>query len=111
MESHHLVGTITAQFASETGLSEATKVFAGGADNACGAIGAGIFIRRKDIVQHRNIWRYFYHMNKAEIVNLEEKSIIFNHGKEDVYYTMGVTLSVGHSLSWFKDTFAKDEDF
>src|SRR5574342_661243 len=33
VESHAFVGTVNAEFAQETGLSEAVKVFAGGADN------------------------------------------------------------------------------
>ncbi len=104
MESHHLVGTITAQFASETGLSEATKVFAGG------AIGAGILSEGKTLCSIGTsgvILSYKQSRNRE----FGGKVHYFNHGKEDVYYTMGVTLSVGHSLSWFKDTFAKDEDF
>jgi len=110
VESHHLVGTITAQFASETGLSEATKVFAGGADNACGVIGAGILSEGKTLCSIGTsgvILSYEQSRNRE----FGGKVHYFNHGKEDVYYTMGVTLSVGHSLSWFKDTFAKDEDF
>lgn len=35
----------------------------------------------------------------------------FNHGKEDAFYTMGVTLSAGYSLSWFKGIFAENENF
>ena len=35
----------------------------------------------------------------------------FNHGASDAFYTMGVTLSAGHSLTWFKEVFAKEETF
>ncbi|WP_042374977.1 xylulokinase, partial [Neobacillus jeddahensis] len=42
VETEELVGTILPEVAELTGLSAKTKVFAGGADNACGAIGAGI---------------------------------------------------------------------
>lgn len=34
-----------------------------------------------------------------------------NHAIPNAYYTMGVTLSAGHSLNWFKKTFAPDESF
>jgi xylulokinase len=37
--------------------------------------------------------------------------ILFNHTIEDGYYSMGVTLAAGHSLNWFKDTFAPDSTF
>src|SRR5699024_6579457 len=42
VESTDELGTISAEFAKKTGLSESTRVFAGGADNACGAVGSGI---------------------------------------------------------------------
>src|SRR5690606_25548262 len=35
----------------------------------------------------------------------------FNHGKQDAYYAMGVTLAAGYSLSWFKKTFAANEAY
>ncbi len=35
----------------------------------------------------------------------------FNHGKENAFYTMGVTLSAGHSLSWFEENFAENDTF
>lgn len=40
--SHEKVGLIKSEIAIATGLSESTKVIAGAADNACGAIGSGI---------------------------------------------------------------------
>ncbi|RBW69756.1 xylulokinase [Bacillus taeanensis] len=110
VESHHLVGTITAQFAFETGLSEATKVFAGGADNACGAIGAGILSEGKTLCSIGTSGVILSHEQRGDR-EFEGKVHYFNHGKKDAYYTMGVTLSAGHSLSWFKDTFAQNEDF
>lgn len=42
VESFEEVGTLLPEIADQTGLAAATKVYAGGADNACGAIGAGI---------------------------------------------------------------------
>lgn len=39
----HVVGFVTAQAASLTGLTEGTPVVAGGLDAACGALGAGVF--------------------------------------------------------------------
>ena len=42
MKSTDEVGTIQEPLASELGFTSSVKVFAGGGDNACGAIGAGI---------------------------------------------------------------------
>ena len=31
--------------------------------------------------------------------------------RKNAFYTMGVTLSAGHSLNWFRDNFAENETF
>lgn len=110
LESHGFAGNLTAEFARATGLSEATKVFAGGADNACGAIGAGILENGTTLCSIGT---------SGVVLSYEEKSNLdfggkvhyFNHGEKNAYYIMGVTLAAGHSLSWFKNTFAKQESF
>ncbi len=110
VESHHCVGGITERFAVETGLAKTTKVFAGGADNACGAIGSAILSDGKTLCSIGT---------SGVVLSYEEtkdrdfggKVHYFNHGKEDAFYTMGVTLAAGYSLSWFKETFAPNEKF
>lgn len=110
VESHEFVGTVTAEFAQETGLSEATKVFAGGADNACGAIGSGILSEGKTLASIGTSGVVLSYEERNDL-DFEGKVHYFNHSEENAYYTMGVTLAAGYSLSWFKDTFAKEEAF
>ncbi|WP_449538953.1 xylulokinase [Ferdinandcohnia sp. Marseille-Q9671] len=110
VESHSFVGTVTAEFANVTGLSETTKVFAGGADNACGAIGSGILSEGKTLCSIGTSGVVLSYEERNDL-DFEGKVHYFNHGEEDTYYTMGVTLAAGYSLSWFKDTFAKQEAF
>ncbi|TCN28078.1 xylulokinase [Mesobacillus foraminis] len=109
-ESHGHVGNITSDVALQTGLAESTKVFAGGADNACGAIGSGILAEGRTLcsVGTSGVVLSYEERNDQDF---EGKVHYFNHGEENAYYTMGVTLAAGYSLSWFKDTFAKDEEF
>ncbi|WP_110929657.1 xylulokinase [Bacillus massiliglaciei] len=108
VESHAFVGELTESFAKETGLSAKTKVFAGGADNACGALGSSILSEGKTLCS----------VGTSGVILAYEKSgdrdfggkvHYFNHASENAYYTMGVTLSAGHSLTWFRDTFANGE--
>ncbi|MDN3017120.1 xylulokinase [Paenibacillus sp. BSR1-1] len=110
VESHAFVGTITAEFAGATGLSEATKVFAGGADNACGAIGSGILFEGKTLCSIGTSGVVLSYEERNDL-DFEGKVHYFNHSEENAYYTMGVTLAAGYSLSWFKDTFAGTEAF
>ena len=99
------VGTLLPDVAADAGLTPGTKVFAGGADNACGAVGAGILgdgatmcsIGTSGVILG-------YERDKDR--DFAGKVHFFNHAQEDAYYAMGVTLSAGHSLGWFRDTFA-----
>ncbi|MFC5588901.1 xylulokinase [Sporosarcina soli] len=110
LESHDSVGSITLEFAKETGLDQATTVFAGGADNACGAIGAGILSDGKTLCSIGTSGVILsYEEDKDR--NFEGRVHFFNHGKENAFYTMGVTLAAGHSLEWFRNVFAENEPF
>ncbi|WP_147536255.1 xylulokinase [Bacillus marasmi] len=110
VETEAFVGSILPKVAKETGLSEGTKVFAGGADNACGAIGAGILSEGTALCSIGTSGVFLSYENDRT-KNYGGKVHFFNHGEKDAYYTMGVTLAAGYSLSWFKETFAKDESF
>lgn len=107
--SHDQTGTIISKIAFETGLKKSTKVFAGGADNACSAIGSGILEEGKTLCSIGTsgvILSYETNCDKE----LEAEGIhCFVHSEHNAYYTMGVTLAAGDSLSWFKDIFAAGE--
>ncbi|UOF90422.1 xylulokinase [Fodinisporobacter ferrooxydans] len=110
VDSHTCVGTLSHEFASGTGLSEMTKVFAGGADNACGAVGAGILSEGKTLCSIGTSGVVVSYEANSE-TDYEGKVHYFNHAKENAYYTMGAVLSAGYSLSWFKNQFASEESF
>ncbi|WP_314586888.1 xylulokinase [Paenibacillus terrigena] len=110
VESHAFVGYVTTDFAASTGLSIHTKVFAGGADNACGAIGAGILSDGKAMCSIGTSGVILaYEENKA--LPVAGKVHFFNHAQQDAYYAMGVTLAAGYSLQWFHDNFCKTQSF
>ncbi|MEN2769013.1 xylulokinase [Ornithinibacillus xuwenensis] len=110
VESHEEVGSILPHVATVTGLSPSTSVFAGGADNACGAIGSGILEEGKTLcsIGTSGVILSYEATGTKEF---EGKVHYFNHGAADAYYTMGVTLAAGDSLSWFKQVFAQGESF
>ncbi|MBU8771409.1 xylulokinase [Cytobacillus oceanisediminis] len=110
IESSGFAGYLMPEIAQETGLSEQVKVFAGGADNACGAIGSGILEEGKTLcsIGTSGVVLTYEESNEGDFGG---RVHYFNHGKENAYYTMGVTLAAGHSLSWFKNVFAEDEHF
>lgn len=110
VDSHAYVGDIHPDIAEETGLSPQTKVFAGGADNACGAIGAGILSSEYALA---SIGTSGVMLAYEESATQQTDGTVhfFNHAKKDAYYSMGVTLSAGQSLSWFKQQFAGQLSF
>lgn len=110
VNSHDEVGTVQEAFAEVSGLAQTTRVFAGGADNACGAIGAGILQEGKTLCSIGTsgvVLSYEAEGDKDFGGNVH----YFNHAVPDAFYTMGVTLAAGYSLSWFKDAFSPETSF
>ncbi|SCW43650.1 xylulokinase [Paenibacillus tianmuensis] len=104
------MGTLLPEIARQTGLRPETKVFAGGADNACGAIGAGIVkqgVALSSIGTSGVVLTCENNRNK----DFGGKVHFFNHAEPDAYYAMGVTLAAGYSLNWFKQLFAQSISF
>ncbi len=110
VDSHDLTGTLLPDVAERTGLPASVKVFAGGADNACGAIGSGILEEGLTLCSIGTSGVILSYEND-KTKDFGGKVHFFNHGKENAYYVMGVTLAAGYSLSWFKRTFAPDESY
>ncbi|MCM0582474.1 xylulokinase [Weissella diestrammenae] len=103
-------GNISQSYALFSGLTTETKVFGGAADNAAGAIGSAI-------LKPNMVWSsigtsgvVLKYEDNAD-VDYQGKIHFFNHAIPNKFYSMGVTLSAGHSLNWFKSTFAPEEDF
>jgi xylulokinase len=110
IESHGFVGTLLPEAAARVGLSASTRVFAGGADNACGATGAGILSDGDALCSIGTSGVILtYQQEGGEDFN--GRVHYFNHADSNAYYLMGVTLAAGYSLSWFRETFAAGESF
>lgn len=110
VNSHDEVGTVTKEFAEASGLAQTTRVFAGGADNACGAIGAGILEEGKTLCSIGTSGVVLSYEARGD-KDFDGKVHYFNHAAPGAFYTMGVTLAAGYSLSWFKDAFAPEASF
>ncbi|MGY3715719.1 xylulokinase [Sutcliffiella cohnii] len=110
VNSETCIGTLLPEVAEQAGLSPHTRVFAGGADNACGAIGAGILEEGKTLA---SIGTSGVVLSYESSHDKDFKGTVhyFNHAAPDACYTMGVTLAAGYSLSWFKNVFAKTEQY
>jgi xylulokinase len=109
-EAGAFTGTLSAEAAKATGLSPKTRVFAGGADNACGALGAGILASGLTLCSVGTSGVVLTYEDDPE-ADYQGKVHFFNHAKPGSFYAMGVTLAAGYSLSWFRRTFAAGESY
>ena len=111
VESYDCVGTITKKISELTGLSPSTKVFAGGADNACGAIGAKLTDEKTVLCSIGTSGVILANEIEDSTLTYDGALHVFNHSKPNSLYSMGVTLSAGQSLNWLKQTFFKNVSF
>lgn len=110
IESDECVGLLLPEVAEEAGLTSEVKIFGGGADNACGAIGAGILKPGETMCSIGTSGVILSYEEDAS-PDYKGKVHFFNHGRRGAFYAMGVTLAAGNSLTWFKETFAPDVSF
>lgn len=105
VESTDFVGCLKYEIKDHFNIQNDVKVFAGGADNACSAIGSGIVaddLALSSIGTSGVLLAIEKDIDKSKNVDLHT----FNHAVTDSYYKMGVTLAAGKSLDWYKSTFA-----
>ncbi len=110
MESSGFIGYLKEELQEKFGLLQQVKIFAGAADNASAAVGAGI-IDEDTAMASIGTSGVFLAPEESSDQNYEGKLHLFHHAVADSYYSMGVTLAAGHSLDWFKKTFAPDISF
>jgi xylulokinase len=101
LNSFDLAGKITKPIAEKTGLKFGTPVVAGGADNACGAVGSGIIQEGRVMVSIGSSGVVLAQTNNPQ-ADQEGRIHLFNHACPDSWYMMGVTLSAGMSYKWLQ---------
>ncbi len=103
------VGTLLPQIAKETGMAEEVKVFAGGADNACGALVPAFYHQ----VTHMQHWHIRCHSSYEENHNRELNGNLhlFHHGKKRRFLNNGSHFVSSYSLDWIKSLLAPNDSF
>ncbi len=102
-KSYEVCGETTEELEKLTGIKRGTKVVGGGADNACGAVGAGIVVEGRML---SSIGTSGVILTPTRIHKFDPQGRIhtFNHSVEGMWYLMGVELSAGMSLRWYRET-------
>lgn len=102
LQSVDVAGRLTARAAEETGLPAGLPVAAGGADNACGAVGAGVVRPGRSHVSIGSSGVIVCHAAQP-LRDGRGRVHTFNHAVPGAWYVMGVMLAAGLSLRWVRD--------
>jgi xylulokinase len=107
-ESEEISGRLTAKVAAELGLAEGTPVVGGGGDQAAGAVGNGIVatgVISATLGTSGVVFAY------ADEVRTDPKGRLhtFCHAVRGKWHVMGVVLSAGGSLQWFRNELGQAE--
>lgn len=111
LQSHDLAGTLNQDIAESLGLQAGIPIFAGGADNACAALGSGVINPTDSICSIGTSGVLLTCEPMGSATGYGHKIHLMHHAVPDVNYLMGVTLSAGYSLSWFKREFYATESY
>ena len=101
-ESPEVSGRISAQAAEITGLAEGTPVVGGGGDQAAGAVGNGVVRPGIVSVTTGTSGVVFAHMDEPR-ADPQLRTHTFCHAVPGKWHVMGVMLSAGGSLRWYRD--------
>lgn len=107
-ESPEVSGRITAEAAAATGLAPGTPVVGGGGDQAAGAVGNGI-VETGIVSSTVGTSGVVFAFSDAPIVDPQLRLHTFCHAVPDKWHLMGVMLSAGGSLQWYRDAFGQPE--
>lgn len=108
LDSVEVVDKLKPELAEEFDLPSDVQVVAGGADNACSAVGNGITDEGLVLASIGSSGVVLAHSDHME-VDFGGRVHSFNHSVPDEWYLMGVMLNAGLSYRWFRDTFSQLE--
>jgi xylulokinase len=109
-EGPEVTGAITDAAAAETGLPPGLLVAAGGGDNAAAAIGNGI-VREGQISSSIGTSGVIFAHSAALRIEPEGRLHSFCHAVPGGYHLMGVSLSAGAALRWWRDVVGGGVDY
>ena len=98
-ESYEIIGKLTENIKDEFGITEDIPVVAGGGDNACGAVGAGVINEDKILISLGTSGVVFIPQEKWKLP--EKNSMHTFCDANGKYHFMGVILSAASCLKWW----------
>ena len=105
--SSEITGSITSAAAADTGLPEGVPVVGGGADNACAATGAGVVSPGDALITVGTSGAVVAPTDRP-VTDPEMRIHSMRHAVPNTWYLMGVVLSAGAALDWWRRTSGGD---
>jgi xylulokinase len=106
-EGPEVTGRVSAEGARASGLPEGLPVIAGGGDNAAAAVGCGVIRPGTGLVSLGTSGVVFVPTDELRI-DPSGALHAFCHAVPGRYHLMGVMLSAGGALRWFRDAIAPE---
>ncbi len=100
--SSEVLGRVTPEAASLTGLARGTPVAGGGSDNACGAAGVGV-VRAGQVVAGWGTSGIVLAPVAEPRVDPALRVHTFCHVARGMWYNIGVVLTAGGAFGWYRD--------
>ena len=107
-ESEDVSGHLTEEAARLLGLSKGVAVVGGGGDQAAGAVGNGIVKKGAISATMGTSGVVFAHSDEVQI-DPEGRAHTFCHAVRDKWHVMGVVLSAGGSLQWYRNQLCEQQ--
>ncbi|NOX55942.1 MAG: xylulokinase [Planctomycetes bacterium] len=107
-ESEEISGRLSPTAAKEVGLPAGVPVVGGGGDQAAGAVGNGIVRRGVISATMGTSGVVFAHSDQVQI-DPQGRVHTFCHAVRGKWHVMGVVLSAGGSLQWYRNKLAEAE--
>ncbi|WP_411852893.1 autoinducer-2 kinase [Virgibacillus halodenitrificans] len=109
-ESGTVIGNVTKEIATSTGLSTNTLVVAGGGDAQLGCIGMGVVNNGNAAVLGGSFWQYEY--TTSEIKMDEDARVRVNcHAVPHTWQYEAIAFFPGLVMRWFRDSFCELEKY
>lgn len=109
-EGPQITGRVTPEAAEETGLKVGTPVMAGGGDQSAQAVGVGA-VEPGVVALTLGTSGVVFASTQEPFIEPEGRLHAFCHAVPERWHLMGVMLSAGGSLRWYRDTVAPGTDF
>ena len=107
-ESPEISGRISSEAAAATGLTVGTPVVGGGGDQAAGAVGNGI-VETGIVSSTIGTSGVVFAFSDQPVVDPLLRLHTFCHAVPGKWHLMGVMLSAGGSLQWYRDAYCQPE--